>query len=101
MRHYLDRAPAAGSPGVARAGPFQDLMLANDVVRYADVWAFHGYPHPAESDEPRFPGTADEQQALARRHGAQDTSLWMTEWQGIPAGAAERSPTGLDGAMVT
>lgn len=54
-------------------------MLANDVVRYADVWAFHGYPHPAEPDEPRFPGAADEQHPLARRHGAQDTSLWMTE----------------------
>ncbi|MFI6371335.1 hypothetical protein [Streptomyces sp. NPDC050546] len=65
-------------PGIAQTGPFQDLMLANDVVRYADAWAFHGYPDPTEPGEPRFPGAADEQHELARRHQA-DTPLWMTE----------------------
>ncbi len=53
--------PLVVLPGIAQAGPFQDLMLANDVVRYADVWAFHGYPDPAEQDEPEVPGAAEEQ----------------------------------------
>lgn len=79
VKDAAQEPPLVVLPGVAQAGPFQDLMLANDVVRYADVWAFHGYPHPAEQDDPRFPGAAGEQHALARRHGAQDTSLWMTE----------------------
>ncbi|MFI9762898.1 hypothetical protein ACIHFB_33815 [Streptomyces sp. NPDC051963] len=70
--------PVVVLPGIAQTGPFQDLMLANDVVRYADVWAFHGYPDPSVPGEPRFPGAADEQHALARRHGA-DVPLWMTE----------------------
>ncbi|GAA3539132.1 hypothetical protein [Streptomyces osmaniensis] len=30
--------PLVVLPGIAQSGPFQDLMLANDVVRYADVW---------------------------------------------------------------
>ncbi|PIM68029.1 hypothetical protein CTU88_35535 [Streptomyces sp. JV178] len=72
-------APLVVLPGIAQAGHFQDLMLANDVVRYADVWAFHGYPDPAEQDEPGFPGAADEQRELAVRHGAADVPRWMTE----------------------
>lgn len=71
--------PLVVLPGIAQSGPFQDLMLANDVVRYADVWAFHGYPDPADQDDPEFPGAAEEQHALARRQGAGDTPLWMTE----------------------
>ncbi|MGW0824026.1 hypothetical protein [Streptomyces sp. NPDC002845] len=71
--------PLVVLPGIAQTGHFQDLMLENDVVRYADAWAFHGYPDPAEQDNPRFPGAADEQHALARRHGADATPLWMTE----------------------
>lgn len=74
-----DEPPLVILPGIAQSGPFQDLMLASDVVRYADVWAFHGYPDPAEQDDPAFPGAADEQHALARRHGADDVPLWMTE----------------------
>ncbi|MEV0553095.1 hypothetical protein AB0I27_06505 [Streptomyces sp. NPDC050597] len=66
-------------PGIAQAGHFQDLLLANDVVRYADVWAFHGYPDPAEQGEPAFPGAADEQRELAERLGADDVPRWMTE----------------------
>ncbi|MFF3709522.1 hypothetical protein [Streptomyces phaeochromogenes] len=71
--------PLVVLPGIAQAGHFQDLMLANDVVRYADVWAFHGYPDPAEQDEPAFPGAADEQRELAERLGADDVPRWMTE----------------------
>ncbi|WP_405543865.1 hypothetical protein OG478_22120 [Streptomyces phaeochromogenes] len=66
-------------PGIAQAGHFQDLLLANDVVRYVDVWAFHGYPDPAEQDEPAFPGAADEQRELAQRLGAGEVPRWMTE----------------------
>ncbi|MFJ2770657.1 hypothetical protein [Streptomyces sp. NPDC087300] len=72
------RPPLTVLPGIAEAGHFQRLMLANDVVRYADVWAFHGYPDPAEQSEPDFPGAAEEQHALSRAHGA-DIPLWMTE----------------------
>ncbi|MFE6091865.1 hypothetical protein ACFQ7M_07730 [Streptomyces massasporeus] len=77
-------------PGIAQTGPFQDLMLANDVVRYADAWAFHGYPDPTEPGEPRFPGAAGEQHELARRHEA-DIPLWMTE-----CGAFQRARPGTD-----
>lgn len=66
-------------PGIAQSGTFQNLMLDNDVVRYADAWAFHGYPDPAEQDDPQFPGAAAEQHELARRHGASGIPLWMTE----------------------
>ncbi len=78
VRDASETPPLVVLPGIAQVGPFQDLMLANDVVRYADVWAFHGYPDPTVPGEPRFPGAADEQHALARRHGA-DVPLWMTE----------------------
>ncbi|MCE7051271.1 hypothetical protein [Streptomyces purpurascens] len=77
-------------PGIAQTGPFQDVMLANDVVRYADVWAFHGYPDPTEPGEPSFPGAADEQHELARRHQA-DVPLWMTE-----CGAFQKARPGED-----
>ncbi|MFF5001473.1 hypothetical protein ACFY3G_01475 [Streptomyces phaeochromogenes] len=71
--------PLVVLPGIAQAGHFQDLLLANDIVRYADVWAFHGYPDPAEQDEPDFPGAADEQRELAGRLGAGEVPRWMTE----------------------
>ncbi|ANS65757.1 hypothetical protein SLINC_3533 [Streptomyces lincolnensis] len=78
IKDAAENPPLVVLPGIAQTGPFQDLMLANDVVRYADAWAFHGYPDPARPGEPEFPGAADEQHALARRHGA-DVPLWMTE----------------------
>ena len=78
VKDAADRPPLVVLPGLAQRGPFQDLMLANDVVRYADAWAFHGYPDPTRPGEPEFPGAADEQHALAREHGA-DVPLWMTE----------------------
>ncbi|MDQ0950324.1 hypothetical protein QFZ24_004247 [Streptomyces phaeochromogenes] len=71
--------PLVVLPGIAQAGHFQDLLLANDVVRYADVWAFHGYPDPAEQGEPAFPGAAEEQRELAERLGADDVPRSMTE----------------------
>ncbi|MFD3314273.1 hypothetical protein [Streptomyces sp. NPDC058694] len=71
--------PLVVLPGIAQAGHFQDLLLANDVVRYADVWAFHGYPDPAEQGEPTFPGAAEEQRELADRLGAGEVPRWMTE----------------------
>ncbi|MDN3023114.1 hypothetical protein [Streptomyces sp. S.PB5] len=70
--------PLTVLPGLAQSGPFQDLLLANDVVRYADVWAFHGYNDPSQEGEPTVPGASAEQHALARRHGAR-LPLWMTE----------------------
>ncbi|NUT26325.1 MAG: hypothetical protein HOV84_10450, partial [Streptomyces sp.] len=79
IKDACDEPPLVVLPGIAQSGPFQDLMLANDVVRYADAWAFHGYPDPADQDDPEFPGAAEEQHALARRHGADDVPLWMTE----------------------
>lgn len=87
-------APLVVLPGIAQTGPFQDLMLANDVVRYADVWAFHGYPDPAEQDDPEVPGAADEQHALARRQGVGDMPLWMTE-----CGAFLTTPADLTAAQ--
>ncbi|MGC9536206.1 hypothetical protein [Streptomyces sp. UG1] len=73
------RPPLVVLPGIAQSGTFQELMLDNDVVRYADAWAFHGYPDPAEQDDPQFPGAAAEQRELARRYGASGVPLWMTE----------------------
>ncbi|MFF4270831.1 hypothetical protein [Streptomyces sp. NPDC001536] len=78
VRDAADRPPLVVLPGFAQSGPFQDLVLANDVVRYADAWAFHGYPDPAQAGEPAVPGASEEQHALARRHGAR-VPLWMTE----------------------
>ncbi len=93
VKDASDAPPLVVLPGIAQAGPFQDLMLANDVVRYADVWAFHGYPDPTAPGEPEFPGAADEQHALARRHGA-DVPLWMTE-----CGAFQMTPRDLTSAQ--
>ncbi len=65
-------------PGIAQGGVFQELMLANDVVRYADVWSFHGYPPPGEG-EPEFPSSAEDQRDLREAYGAGSTPMWMTE----------------------
>jgi hypothetical protein len=35
--------PWISLPGIAFPGTFQHVMLQNDVARYVDVWAFHGY----------------------------------------------------------
>ncbi|MFF0728541.1 hypothetical protein [Streptomyces sp. NPDC004134] len=68
--------PPVVLPGIATAGPFQDLMLQNDVARYADAWSFHGYPVPGE--DPEFPAAAEEQRALRDTYGP-GLPLWMTE----------------------
>jgi hypothetical protein len=66
-------------PGIAERGVFQELMLRNEVVRYADVWSFHGYPAPGE-EEPEFPAAAEEQQGLREEYGVvSSTPMWMTE----------------------
>ncbi|MGV9881489.1 hypothetical protein [Streptomyces sp. NPDC003006] len=69
--------PPVVLPGIAQEGDFQELMLQNDVARYADVWSFHGYP-PLDDTDPEFPSAADDQRELRDRFGA-DTPLWMTE----------------------
>lgn len=67
-------------PGIADAGShFQTLMLQSDVARYADAWAFHGYPDPADQDEPEVPGAADVQREVRRLYGAEGLPMWMTE----------------------
>lgn len=90
IRDAAAEPPLVVLPGIAQTGPFQDLMLANDVVRYADAWAFHGYPDPAEEGEPTVPGASEEQHTLARRHHAR-VPLWMTE-----CGAFLTAPPGRD-----
>lgn len=66
-------------------------MLANDVVRYADVWAFHGYPDPSEPGEPSFPGAADEQHELACRRPGGRTAV-DDGVRRVPEGTAGRGP---------
>ncbi|MFD9858469.1 carbohydrate-binding protein [Streptomyces alboflavus] len=70
-------APPVVLPGIAAGGVFQELMLHNDVVRYADVWSFHGYPALDDTD-PDFPSSAEDQEELREQFGA-TTPLWMTE----------------------
>ncbi|MDT0341961.1 glycoside hydrolase family 5 protein [Streptomyces litchfieldiae] len=70
-------APSVVLPGIAVRGVFQELMLWNGVVRYADVWSFHGYPPPGEED-PEFPSAAEDQWELRELYGA-GSPLWMTE----------------------
>ncbi|MFD9907753.1 hypothetical protein [Streptomyces sp. NPDC059063] len=70
-------APPVVLPGIAQSGVFQELMLHNDVVRYADAWSFHGYPALDDTD-PEPPSAPDDQRELRDRFGAR-TPLWMTE----------------------
>ncbi|EPH42702.1 hypothetical protein ABT390_21890 [Streptomyces aurantiacus] len=87
-------APPVVLPGIAGEGVFQELMLQNDVVRYADVWSFHGYPPPDDTD-PEFPSSAEDQEALRERFGAA-MPLWMTE-----SGAFLPAEPGTDPAYAT
>lgn len=78
-------APLVVLPGIAQEGVFQELMLQNDVVRYADVWSFHGYP-PLDDTDPDFPSSAEDQEELRERFAAR-LPLWMTESGAfLPAG---------------
>ncbi len=61
------------------AGPnweFQQLLMQNDVTRYADVSNFHGYAFDAA--HPDFPAQADLQREMSRTYDA-STQTWMTE----------------------
>ncbi|QCX74687.1 NPCBM-associated, NEW3 domain of alpha-galactosidase [Streptomyces sp. YIM 121038] len=73
-------APPVVLPGIAQEGLFQELMLRNDVVRYADVWSFHGYP-PLDDTDPDPSSAPEEQQELRGRFGApgREVAMWMTE----------------------
>ncbi|WP_030669591.1 hypothetical protein [Streptomyces sp. NRRL B-1347] len=73
-------APPVVLPGIAQEGVFQELMLRNDVVRYADVWSFHGYP-PLDDTDPEPSSAPEEQQELRRRFGVpgREAAMWMTE----------------------
>jgi hypothetical protein len=84
------RHPPVVLPGIATAGPFQDLMLQNDVTRYADAWSFHGYPPPGE--DPEFPAAAEEQRALRDTYGPR-LPMWMTECGAMLPNPAATSPT--------
>ncbi|MEI5103470.1 hypothetical protein RB200_39360 [Streptomyces sp. PmtG] len=78
-------APPVVLPGIAQEGVFQELMLRNDVVGYADVWSFHGYP-PLDDTDPEPPSSPEDQAELRERFGA-TTPLWMTECGAfLPAG---------------
>ncbi|WUI01903.1 hypothetical protein OHR68_08850 [Spirillospora sp. NBC_00431] len=70
--------PLIALPGIAGEGPYQRLMLRSDVVRYADIWSFHGYPWPPGAPAPEVPGSAGDQRELWRRHGG-GTAMWITE----------------------
>ncbi|WP_433473770.1 hypothetical protein ACQPZP_33930 [Spirillospora sp. CA-142024] len=64
-------------PGIAATDPFQRLMLRNDVARYGDAWAFHGYGD-ATGANPAVPQAAEEQRRLRKRYAA-GRPMWMTE----------------------
>ncbi len=55
---------------------FQQLLMQNDVARYADVSNFHGYAFDA--GHPDFPAQSDLQRELSRTYDA-GTQTWMTE----------------------
>ncbi len=70
--------PLVSLPGVAFPGTFQDVMLQNDVSRYADVWSFHGYA----GDNPSEPITLSTEPWIEnglRRAYRADVQTWMTE----------------------
>jgi hypothetical protein len=75
--------PLVALPGVgAWSGAFHDLMVQNDVARYADAWAYHVYAFPYMPGEltpfPREDQT-DVQHSLIRRYGAAIPQTWATE----------------------
>jgi hypothetical protein len=70
--------PLASLSGLASTGPFQDVMLQNDVARYADLWAFHAYAFPANGTPVQFPPDAATNAELRRLYEYRG-QLWMTE----------------------
>ncbi|TDD73529.1 Ig-like domain-containing protein [Actinomadura rubrisoli] len=67
-------------PSFYESAHFQDLMLQNQVVGYADYWAMHGYPNEyPDPVNPRFPvEEVEKHHGLRRLYGAR-TPLWMSE----------------------
>ncbi|GGV11329.1 hypothetical protein [Streptomyces spectabilis] len=90
-------APPVVLPGIAQEGLFQELMLRNDVVRYADVWSFHGYP-PLDDPDPEPSSAPEDQQELRKRFRVpgRETAMWMTE-----CGAFLPAVPGADPAYAT
>ncbi|WP_166355228.1 hypothetical protein [Phytoactinopolyspora limicola] len=79
----VDDPPLVSLTGIAFPGVFQDVMLQNGVVRYADIWAYHGYAdhgwdHVAGPSESPLPTEPWVNQDLRRLYGA-ETEMWMTE----------------------
>lgn len=73
------RVGNATLPVPESAGPswqFQQVLMQNDVARYADVSNFHGYAFDAA--HPDFPPQSDLQRELSRTYDA-GTQTWMTE----------------------
>jgi hypothetical protein len=72
--------PLASLSGLAGTGTFQDLMLQNDVTRYADLWAFHAYGYAlSETGSPvLYPRDAEDNAKLRRLYEYRG-QVWMTE----------------------
>ena len=72
------RRPLVALSGVADASPFHRIMLQSDIVRYADIWAYHGYGFqvaPADTVE----SDASSEHDFLRRTYVASTQMWMTE----------------------
>lgn len=79
----LGVADATGSPlvslsGIAFPGAFHEVMLQNEVLRYADVWAYHGYADHGWDDTAGLPREPWIHNDLRRLYDA-PTEMWMTE----------------------
>lgn len=65
--------------------PYDDTLLANDVLNYADVFNFHCYMSPSE-----YPRIFSELRKLLARHGAGDLAVVLTECGTNQEGNSER-----------
>ncbi len=70
--------PLVSLPGIAFPGAFQDVMLQNDLSRYADIWSFHGYAGDTPSEPPTLSTEPRIENQLRRAYRA-DVQTWMTE----------------------
>lgn len=96
---YADSTSGAvvSSAGLAgRASSYASLLVANDMLSYVDVYAFHGYTYAYTATGPAdypFPTPLASSHSTLVRGANAGTSLWMTE-AGIPI------PKGsVDGAL--
>jgi hypothetical protein len=103
------RRPLISLSGIAFPGPFQDVMLQNEVARYADAWAYHAYPDTegnvpfawmVNPFPPKFPATSHHNNWLRRLYGA-NSHMWLTEG-GIflPPDVATKFTPALAGVLV-